>query len=318
MPLCAGTELAGRALARGAGTALDAPSQATAPLTVLHSGGDGSCTGVDVSRYVSGIEGATLVDVPETTARYPADATLMSLFEDAYLSVAGSDSAMRTAAGSLPDGLRNLPLTEVVDPKAPSGDTFAVLYSGDGGWADLDDGVAHRLAAAGVPTVGVSSLKYFWTARTPDGMATDFERIAAHYAAAWKRSKVLLVGYSLGADVAPFIASRAVAGAAGAGEATPSLAALGLLAPGREAAFQFHLSDWLKSSDDGTPISPEMAKLGKLPVVCAYGEDEASDSLCTTSAVPKARAHGFPGGHHLDGDYAGIAALLLGALPAAK
>ena len=313
VPLCPGTALAGSPLPRGEGLALDAVAQAPFPWTVLHAKADRSCRRVDVPGFVAGIEGASYVEVPGATARYAADAALMSPFEQAYLSVAGSDSSLATAADSLPAPLRDLPLTEVVDPKAPTGDAFAIMYSGDGGWADLDAGVARRLAAAGVPTVGVSSLKYFWRARDPDGMAKDFRRIADHYAAAWKRSRVMLVGYSLGADVAPFIASRATSGPGA------SLAALGLLSPGREASFQFHLTDWLKAADDGAPIAPEIGRIdASMPVACAYGTSEADASLCTTDALkrPKAAVKAFDGGHHLAGDYDGIATLLLGSLSA--
>ena len=42
-------------------------------------------------------------------------------------------------------------------------DEFALLLTGDGGWAGLDQELAARLAASGVPTVGLNSLKYFWT-----------------------------------------------------------------------------------------------------------------------------------------------------------
>lgn len=311
--LCTGNELEGEPLARGSGTSLDAVSQSPAPWTVLHAASDTSCHGIDVPAFVRGIEGASYVELPDATGRYAANASLMVPFEHAYLAVAGSDSAMTIGAEALPAELRDLPITEIVDPRAKPGDTFAILYSGDGGWAGLDDGVAKALAAAGVPTVGVSSLKYFWKEREPNAMAADFERIATRYAKDWKRSRVVLVGYSFGADAAPFIATRLEKNAG------PSLAALGLISPGLEASFQFHVSDWLHIDGAGAPIPPEMAKLDPaLPIVCAYGRDEADDSLCTTAAVPTGAARDFDGGHHLGGDYAGIAEDLLAALSVSR
>ena len=74
---------------------------------------------------------------------------------------------------------------------------MAVVISGDGGWAGLDKEVAGALAAKGIPVVGVNSLQYFWTARTPDGIARDLERILRRYLALWNRQEVMLIGYSL-------------------------------------------------------------------------------------------------------------------------
>ena len=45
---------------------------------------------------------------------------------------------------------------------ARTSDTFAVLLSGDGGWAGLDKEVAAALAARGIPVAGIDSLRYFW------------------------------------------------------------------------------------------------------------------------------------------------------------
>ena len=93
-------------------------------------------------------------------------------------------------------------------PTPRQGDTFAVLLSGDGGWAGLDKAVAGELVAKGVPVVGLDSLRYFWTPRTPSGLAADLDRILEYYAAHWHKTHAVLVGYSQGADVLPFAVNR--------------------------------------------------------------------------------------------------------------
>ena len=50
--------------------------------------------------------------------------------------------------------------------------------------------------------------KYFWTNRTPEQTAKDLERIIRQYLALWKKEKVVLIGYSLRADIGPFAANR--------------------------------------------------------------------------------------------------------------
>ena len=48
---------------------------------------------------------------------------------------------------------------------------MAVIYSGDGGWRDIDKDIAGALQEKGIPVVGVDSLRYFWSEKTPDQVA---------------------------------------------------------------------------------------------------------------------------------------------------
>jgi hypothetical protein len=68
-------------------------------------------------------------------------------------------SALALTSGAPLPGPAKSDQIPVTSDKA--GDTLAVLYSGDGGWAPLDQKVARYLADNGVPTVGVNSLTLF-------------------------------------------------------------------------------------------------------------------------------------------------------------
>jgi type IV secretory pathway VirJ component len=116
----------------------------------------------------------------------------------------------QAAIGAPPQQLADLPIVEV--PAAAPGRRFAVLLSGDGGWAGIDKSLGAAFAAQGIPVAGFDSLRYFWSRRTPDELAADLDRIIRYYAAHWGRSDVLLVGYSQGADVLPFALNRLPAG----------------------------------------------------------------------------------------------------------
>ncbi len=110
--------------------------------------------------------------------------------------------AAQIDAGDASPALRNLPLTEI--PAAKPGSWMAVVVSGDGGWRDLDKEIGEQLAARGAPVVGVDSLRYFWSAKTPDEVARDLAAIIDAYGDSWGTQKVVLVGYSFGAAVLPF------------------------------------------------------------------------------------------------------------------
>ncbi|MGH8054104.1 MAG: virulence factor family protein [Stenotrophomonas sp.] len=203
----------------------------------------------------------------------------------------------------VPQELDGLPLVEV--PASGQGDTFAIFVSGDGGWAGLDKEVAGALAQAGVSVVGVDSLRYFWSERTPAGFAADLDRIAQHYARRWQRPKLLLVGFSQGADVLP----------AAINELPPSTSSMlrmtALMSAGTNADYEFHVSSWIGGgADDGLPIAPEVAKLSPQRTLCIYGADD-DGALCPQLPAGGAQVVKLPGDHHFEGDYAALARVIL-------
>lgn len=213
-----------------------------------------------------------------------------------------------------PKDLAGLPVIEVAARGAASGaeaHTFAVFVSGDGGWAGLDKNVAGALAAQGIPVVGVDSLRYFWSKRTPQGFANDLDRIIRFYAAHWQRSRVLVIGFSQGADVLPAALNRLP-------PATKQLIDLNaLLSLGKTAAYEFHVGNWFGSVSDGLPIRPEVLKLPPRKTLCVYGEKDG-DSICPdlpANTIPTAR---LPGDHHFGGKFDDVAKLIRAHLDAAQ
>ncbi|WP_242127093.1 AcvB/VirJ family lysyl-phosphatidylglycerol hydrolase [Sphingobium sp. Sx8-8] len=188
----------------------------------------------------------------------------------------------------------DLPITIVDDPAAPRTDLMAVIYSGDGGWVGLDKDVAAQLAHAGIPVVGVDSLSYFWSQRTPRGAAVDLSAIIRGYSQHWQRRKVLLVGYSFGADVLPYIV----------GNLPPPLRArverMSMLGLSPSADFQFHLSSWFDmDSTRQYPTVPAITRLRGLSMLCVKGTQE-NDSACPSIPAGLAEVAVVPGGHHFD------------------
>ena len=84
--------------------------------------------------------------------------------------------------------LKDLPLVERPAGGEPR-PLLAVLVTGDGGWAGIDQEIASALVAAGVGVVGLNSLKYFWTPRTPESASRDLGRILTHYLASGKKPR---------------------------------------------------------------------------------------------------------------------------------
>ena len=200
----------------------------------------------------------------------------------------------------------DLPLLEL--PAASNArDSFAILLSGDGGWSALDEAVASELNAHGVAVVGWDALRYFWDARTPEGAARDLDRVMRHYAHAWHKSRVLLLGYSQGADTLPFMINRLPADTARLVSATV------LIGMGAEAFFEFHVSHWIDTPKGGLPTRSEVTS-GRLgSVFCIYGRRD-NDSACPGLRGTGVHAVALAGGHHFDGDYVTLSTAVVNAL----
>jgi len=80
--------------------------------------------------------------------------------------------------------------------------------SGDGGWYGFEQSIADKLANLGIPIIGLDSKKYFWKRRIPEGTASDTIKVLNFYSTEWGKQRFLLIGYSLGAEIVPFITSR--------------------------------------------------------------------------------------------------------------
>jgi len=199
-----------------------------------------------------------------------------------------------------------LPLIEVPATRGTS-DTLVVFVSGDGGWAAIDKAISRDLAAHGMPVVGLNALQYFWTKRTPESAARDLQRMLEMYLPAWKKERVLYVGYSRGADVLPAMINRLPA------DLQSKTRAIALLGPSPRVEFEFHVADWMRTtSKTGSPTKPEVDKLISHNIMCIYGEDD-QDSLCP--ALPPASVVKLKGAHHFDGGYDKLAAIILERLP---
>jgi type IV secretory pathway VirJ component len=218
--------------------------------------------------------------------------------------------AVRTAHRPAAQKVVGVPLIEV-PARAPANgqrgerDEMAVLLSGDGGWAETDKGLADRLSKGGIPVVGWNSLRYFIRRKKPDRVAHDLEGVLQVYLPLWHKEKVILIGYSFGADVMPFLVSRLPP------ELAKKVSLIVLLGPTRTADFHFHPSEWLrKPSDDSLPVIPELEKLRGREIVCAYGREE-KDSICRTLPAGLVEPLERPGKHIVGKNYGPVADRIL-------
>ncbi len=205
-----------------------------------------------------------------------------------------------------PDNPLGLPIT-VLDA-SPTRNTMAIIYSGDGGWRDLDKEVGGLLQENGIPVVGIDSLRYFWSGRSPQETAGDLARIIDVYRKRWKVQDVVLIGYSFGADVLPAV-YRNLPEAEKA-----SVALVSLLGLSHKADFKISVLGWLGAEGEGAQGDPvdDVKAMDPRLVQCVYGTDD--EDACADIKDSGVEAIALEGGHHFDGDYKALTARILEGL----
>ncbi len=171
----------------------------------VHGVQDSVCPAPDAAAFIARIHNAQISLVPGVEHDFADPRKWSAQLRAALDAVSAGTHVAQPVA---PLTLKDLPLIEVPHTGTGNDDLFAVLLSGDGGWAGIDKDVANSLAERGIPVVGWDTLRYFWTARTPEGLARDLDRTLDYYVTAWDRPRALLIGYSQGADVLPFAVNR--------------------------------------------------------------------------------------------------------------
>jgi type IV secretory pathway VirJ component len=301
-PFCKGSGLECSPMQNGKGyNSLPAKNLKT-PWIAFQGTIDQVCDPKSTEGFVKEVNGAEIVILPKVGHGYSVPKNWLPQFKDAFKKLSEKKAVEERVSD---DELKDLPLVEV-PANSEKGSAFAVMLSGDGGWAGIDREVSGVLASKGIPVVGLNSLQYFWKHRTPDECAADLSRIINHYMKVLNKDEVVLIGYSFGADVLPFMASRLKV------EDSIRIKLIALLAAGEKADFEFHVMDWIGSADesDSRPVLPELARLHGKRILCIAGEEE-SDSICYKMDEKLGKRIIIPGAHHFNGQYEDIASTIM-------
>jgi type IV secretory pathway VirJ component len=306
-PLCAGSGgLASEPGPKGKGFSfLPLPTLPT-PWIAFQGKADQVCDPAAVEQFVKQIRSARLVSLEKVGHGFSVEKNWLSPFKQSFTAIAANTDPQKPITTGLTkkadttlskvEPVSDLPIVEV-PVQGIARDVMAIILTGDGGWAGIDKEIADALSTRGIPVVGLNSLKYFWNKHTPDETTHDVERIMHYYMTAWNKKNIILIGYSFGADVLPFVGTRLSADYA---QSIKLYAYLGL---SKRAEFQFHASDWLGGkSTDTLPVLPEIEKLKGKNMMYFYGAEE-KETVADEIDKKAVRTIMLPGGHHFGGHY---------------
>ncbi|GAB5336210.1 MULTISPECIES: AcvB/VirJ family lysyl-phosphatidylglycerol hydrolase [Pseudomonas] len=223
--------------------------------------------------------------------------------------------------------LRAFPVVLPPPSTAPAMNELVIFYSGDGGWAPLEQAISHNLNQRGYGVLGISTLAYFWHEQPVADSAAQLDALITAYRKQWSTPRVWLIGFSFGANVLPSLINQLKP------ENRARISQLTLLEPTQDVFLEIELEHyisvgWLNRITQAyrhlrEPVThhdplPALLQLkGRVPVTCLH-TDENSTGLCRQPSLREwVSAVEIPGTHYFNGDFANVTQRLIERHPSA-
>ncbi len=312
-PLCNGAGLSHHIIKEGEAYYLEKSQKLSAPFIVLQGKDDLLCPHFVIEKFLKDMKMGEFISIPRVGHGFLVQQPWLGQITIAYDKVINTPSYAETIASQnkllqtqriipLPG---DLPVTLV--PATPNDSLpMAVFISGDGGWTSFDQAISEALAEKGIPVVGVDAQKYFWNARTPQETTKEIADAVRHFMLQWKRQSFILVGYSFGASVVPFVTNLMPI------ELKEKIQGTVSLSPDENADFEIHIEDMMniENSRDTYRVLPEIRQNRFLKMICVFGAEE-DESVRKKFANAGAKILLLPGGHSFNNNSIAVANAIL-------
>jgi type IV secretory pathway VirJ component len=182
-----------------------------------------------------------------------------------------------------------------------------VLYiTGDGGINSFSTDLCNALQQGGYSVTAVNAKSYFWDKKTPEQTVADIKNYLAPRFSKRINQQLVLVGYSFGADVMPFIVNKLP------DELKSRLMSVVLLSPSTSTDFEIHLWDMFGGSKKRSmDVVAEINRMGTIKTTTIFGADE--DDFPVKNITLKNYSNLYlPGGHHFGGNSVELAKIMIG------
>jgi type IV secretory pathway VirJ component len=180
---------------------------------------------------------------------------------------------------------------------AASQDKPLIFYlSGDGGFNKFSNSLCEGISKKGYEVISLNSKSYFWDKKTPEQTTTDISNYLSKKIAGRKNQQIVLIGYSFGADVLPFILNRLPK------DIHDKILVSFLMASSGTTDFEIHWADIFGgNAKRNMDVVSEINKLVDDKIVIISSSDDRH--LEANKITLKRYTHEvLPGGHHFDGD----------------
>jgi type IV secretory pathway VirJ component len=144
--------------------------------------------------------------------------------------------------------------------------------SGDSGFNTFSKGMGDNLHALGYDVFALDTKSYFWEHKTPKKASHDIEKYINKQLKGRENQQVIIVGFSFGSEVAPFIYNRF------SGDLKSKVQKVFIIGPTTTNDFKIDLNEYVDndeiSSTQNLLVIPEINKMGNVPVIVVLSDDE--------------------------------------------
>ena len=180
---------------------------------------------------------------------------------------------------------------------ASSHDKPLIFYlSGDGGFNKFSTSLCDAFNKKGYDVFSLNSKSYFWNKKTPEQTTIDINNYLIKKLAGRKNQQVVMIGYSFGGDVLPFILKELPK------DIHDKILVSFLMAPSESTDFEIHWSDIFGGNTKrNMDVVAEVNKLINDKIVIISSSDDGHFPLNKIS-LKRYTNEVLHGGHHFDGD----------------
>jgi type IV secretory pathway VirJ component len=290
--LCQTNGLSEKIITNGKSYLLQPDSRLGNPWIVLQGKKDKICNFDSVADFVKKTIDAEFIPIPETGHDFSKLADFMPKWKAAYnkLITKYLEDQSKAITSKF---FGNIPFSIIKEKVKVSSAPAALFFSGDGGWFSFEQAIAERLGSYGIPTIGIDTKKYFWNRKTPEKVASDMTEILNYYGKEWGKTQFIIIGYSQGAEIVPFLVTRFP------DYLKSKIVSVLLLSPETTTDFEIHITNMLGlgSRKNTYSVIDEINKLLNINTICIFGENEKSPvpNLLKGTSV---KIVVIPGDHH--------------------
>ena len=169
--------------------------------------------------------------------------------------------------------------------------------SGDAGFNTFSKTFAKELHTYGYDVFALNTKKYFWQPKTPLKTAVDIETFLKEILRSRSNKQVILIGYSYGADVAPFVYNRLDA------DFKKNISRLIIIGPSQVNDFEIHVEEYITGKKEyGYSVIAEINKLKNVPFTLVVSDYEQKHFPRNQITLSEYEYLHLKGNHHFSGN----------------
>jgi type IV secretory pathway VirJ component len=169
--------------------------------------------------------------------------------------------------------------------------------SGDSGFNTFSKNFGKNLHAFGYDVFALNTESYFWNKKTPEQTSADIEKYINQQLTGRQNQKVILIGFSFGADVTPFVYNRF------SDSLKNNIEKVFIIGPSKSNDFKIHLGEYFGQEIKGSlQVIPEINQMKNVPVMVILSDFEFAHFPYKDIKLANYKMKYIAGDHHYGGN----------------